>query len=369
MTKSEHHNRIPIADPSMSDREKEAVADVLDSGSLAGGEEVKQFESEFATFCNGEYGIGTSNGTTALQTALEALGVGEGDRVITTPFTFIATANAIRFAGATPVFADIDPETYNLDPPAVEATIQECNGEVDAILAVHLYGLPADMGRLCDIADRYGIPVIEDAAQAHGATYQGQPVGSIGDVGCFSFYPTKNMTTGEGGMVVTDRDDVAKRARQFIDHGRADGYTHDSLGHNFRMTDIAAAIGRVQLDRLPTYLDARRKNAKRLRDGLADSSVVLPTEPSDSRHAYNQFTVRCRQRDALREHLDEFGIDSGVYYPTPVHKQQAYEHVTVSTPVAEQAAKEVLSVPVHPTLTARDIDTVTEAVTYFDSFS
>ncbi len=368
MTTTKYRERIPIADPTLSKRTKEAVAAVLDSGSLAGGDELDRFESEFATYCNAEHAVGTSNGTTALHTALEAVGIGEGDRVVTTPFTFIATANAIRFAGAEPVFADIDPETYNLDPDTVETTIEEHDGEVDGILAVHLFGLPAEMDRLKEIAETYDAALIEDAAQAHGAQYNGEPVGAIGDVGCFSFYPTKNMTTGEGGMVVTDRDDVAARARQFIDHGRAEGYSHERLGHNFRMTDIAAAIGRVQLDRLPHYLAERRKNAARLRERIADSSVVMPIEPNGSRHAYNQFTIRSDRRDELKDHLDEFGIDSSIYYPIPVHEQEAYDHVTASAPVAERACEEVLSVPIHPMLSKSSVDTVAEGIRYFDSF-
>ena len=366
MTTSEQYDRIPIADPQLGTREKDAVAAVLDSGLLAAGEQVQGFEAEFATACEATHGVATANGTAALQTALEALEIGEGDRVLTTPFTFIATANAIRFTGATPVFADIDPETYNLDPAAVESTI-EAEGEIDAILAVHLYGLPADLDALGRIADAYDIPLIEDAAQAHGSSFDGTPVGAIGDVGCFSFYPTKNMTTGEGGMVVTDRDDVAARARQFIDHGRAEGYRHERLGHNFRMTDIAAAIGRVQLDRLPASLEARRNNAERLRDGLAEANVTTPTKPPNTTHAYNQFTIRSERRDELRSHLDEFGIDSGIYYPIPIHEQAAYEHVSATAPVSEQAAEEVLSLPVHPGLTASDVERTIEAINSFDA--
>ncbi len=368
MTTTEHRDRIAIADPTLSTRAKEAVEAVLDSGSLAGGDELAAFESEFAAYCNADHGVGTTNGTTALHAALEALEIGDGDRVITTPFTFIATGNAIRFTGAEPVFADIDPTTYNLDPDAVESTIQDHNGEIDGILAVHLFGLPAEMDRLGEIAKTYDIPLIEDAAQAHGARYRGEPVGAIGDVGCFSFYPTKNMTTGEGGMVITDRDDVAVRARQFIDHGRAEGYSHERLGHNFRMTDVAAAIGRVQLDRLPHYLAERRKNAQRLRERIADTSVDLPVEPDHATHAYNQFTIRSDRRDELKAHLDEFGIDSSIYYPIPVHEQDAYDCVTASAPVAERTCKKVLSVPIHPMLSKSSVDTVAEGIRYFESF-
>lgn len=368
MTTTEPRERISIADPHLGIREKEAVEAVLDSGSIAGGDEVKAFESEFSNYCGSSHGVATSNGTTALHAALEGLGIGEGDRVLTTPFTFIATANAIRFAGATPVFADVDPETYNIDPEKAAAKIRELDGEVDAILAVHLYGLPADLDRLGDLADQYGIPLVEDAAQAHGATYRGQPVGSIADVGCFSFYPTKNMTTGEGGMIVTDRDDVDQRARQFINHGRSDRYAHERLGHNFRLTDIAAAIGRIQLQRLPAFVDARRQHARQIREELADCSFGLPEPTEEATHSYHQFTIRTERRDALQDHLDEFGIDSAVYYPTPVHEQQAYSETDASLPVSERLADEVLSVPVHPNLSGKDLTAVITSMEYFDSY-
>lgn len=368
MTTSDHREKIPIANPQLGSLETKAVTEVLDSGSLAAGEQVERFESSFGAFCQQEHAVATSNGTTALHAALEALGIGEGDRVLTTPFTFIATANAIKLAGAEPVFADIDPETYNLDPDRARERIEALDGEVDALLVVHLYGHPAEMAAFDDLAAEYDLAVIEDAAQAHGATYGGDPVGSLGDVACFSFYPTKNMTTGEGGMIVTDDDSVARRARQFINHGRNGKYVHERVGHNFRMTDIAAAIGRVQLDRLPGFLRSRRENAAMLQEGIADTAVQAPIEQGGSKHAYHQFTVRCQRRDELIDHLDEFGIDSGVYYPTPVHEQPAYDHRNVSAPVAEQAAENVLSLPVHPALDESDIKTVIAAVEYFDSY-
>lgn len=368
MTTTEHRERVPIADPKLGTAEQDAVRDVLESGTLTNGEQVRQFESEFASFCDSTHGVATTNGTTALHAALEALDIGDGDRVLTTPFTFVATANAIRFAGAEPVFVDIDPETYNIDPEKVEKKIRALDGDVAGILAVHLYGHPADLDRLTTLAEQYEIPLIEDAAQAHGATYRGNPVGSVGNVGCFSFYPTKNMTTGEGGMIVTDSDDIADRARQFINHGRNGHYDHERVGHNFRMTDIAAAIGRVQLNRLPSFLHARRHNANQLRDGLATLSFGLPHERRHTTHAYHQFTIRSERRDELRTHLDEFGVDTGIYYPTPVHRQPAYSSVSDSLPVAERAASEVLSIPVHPELSSEDINTVITSLEYFDTY-
>ena len=332
---------------------------------LAAGEEVSRFESEFASYCRAEYGVATANGTAALHAALAALGISRGDRVLTTPFSFVATANAVRFCNAEPVFADVDPETFNLDPAAVEERIAELDGGIDAILAVHLYGLPAEMDKLREIATAHDVPLIEDAAQAHGAVYRGGRVGSLGDVACFSFYPTKNMTTGEGGMIVTDRDDIAARARSFINHGRDEGggggYEHPRVGHNFRMTNLAAAIGRVQLKRLPGFITSRRDNAERLAAALDGLPVAPPVEPAYTRHVYHQFTVRCADRDRLADHLDSRGVDTGVYYPTPIHEQPPYRGAA-SAPVAERLADEVLSLPVHQNLSPADLATIEAAL-------
>ena len=354
---------IPIANPEIGAREKERVEDVLDSGMLADGPVVREFENEFADYCGTEHAVATSNGTTALHAAFEALGIGAGDRVVTTPFSFIASANAIRLAGGEPVFADIDPETYTLDPAAVEATIQEYDGNIEAILAVHLYGLPADMERLGEIAAEYDVALVEDAAQAHGATFDGERVGSIGDVGCFSFYPTKNMTTGEGGMIVTDDEDIAERAARFINHGRTEQYGHAEVGHNFRMTSIAGGLGLAQLEKLPDFIAARRENARRLTDGLADSSVGTPAVPSGRTHVYHQYTIRCADREGLQAHLDDHDIGYGVYYPQCIHEQPAYDGVSVSAPRAERAADEVLSLPVHPNVDEADIQRIIEVIT------
>jgi len=357
---------ISIASPAIGREELDRVGDVLRSGQLSGGETVDAFGSEFATYCDVAHGIPTSNGTTALHAALAALEIGSGDTVVTTPFSFIATANAVRHVGARPVFADIDPETYNLDPDAVKRTIADVDGDVDAILAVHLYGCPAPMEELQALADRYDAALVEDCAQAHGATYRDDPVGSVGDAGCFSFYPTKNMTTGEGGMVVTDDADVARRMRSFINHGRApdDGSRHERVGHNFRMPNIAAAIGRTQLDRLPTLVSARREHAAVLTEALADSDIATPVEPEGTRHSYHQYTVRTAERAALRRGLEEFGIGTGVYYPTPIHRQPAYDDHPASAPVAERLSEQVLSLPVHPHLSSGELSAVTTAIDY-----
>ncbi|TKR25803.1 DegT/DnrJ/EryC1/StrS family aminotransferase [Natronomonas salsuginis] len=332
---------------------------------VADGPIVREFEAEFAAFCGVDHGVATSNGTTALQTAFEALDLGGGDRILTTPFSFIASANAIQLCGAEPVFADIDPETYNLDPDAVVETIETYDGAIDAILAVHLYGLPADVERLREIAAEYDLLLIEDAAQAHGATVSETRVGAFGDAACFSFYPTKNMTTGEGGMVVTDDGHVADRAARFVNHGRSDTYEHVDVGHNFRLTSIAAAIGRAQLEKLPAYVEARRENAARLTAGLADTPVETPIEPADRRHVYHQYTIRTERRDELLEHLDAHDIGAGIYYPVAIHEQPAYDAFDVSAPIAEAATEEVLSIPVHPSINEHDIDRIVDAVRGF----
>lgn len=355
---------IPVADPRFDNGEREAVEAVLESGMIADGPEVRRFEAEFARYCGTDQAIATSNGTTALHAALEALGIGAGDRVVTTPFSFVASANAIRLAGATPVFADIDPETYTLDPEAVGDLCRDRS--IDGILAVHLYGCPAAMDPLSDVAETYGIPLIEDAAQAHGARYRGSMVGTLGDAAAFSFYPTKNMTTGEGGMVLTDREAVAERAASYVNHGRtADDspYAHERVGHNLRMTSLAAAIGRVQLERLPEWIQSRRENAERLSTGLADvPGITPPVEPEGRRHAYHQYTIRCENRDRLREHLEAADVGTGVYYPAPIHQLGAYEDYDADVPAAERAAGSVLSLPVHPGLSADEVDHVLESV-------
>jgi dTDP-4-amino-4,6-dideoxygalactose transaminase len=357
---------IDIAAPAIGDEEYDRVRQVLESGQLADGPEVRSFEREFAEFCDVTHAVATTNGTTALQAALEALGVGAGDKVLTTPFTFIATANAVQFAGGTPIFADIDPETFALDPAAVESRLQAENGDVAAILPVHLYGLPADMAELRAIADEFDVPLVEDAAQAHGATYDGRRVGSLGDAACFSFYPTKNMTTGEGGIVTTDDEALADRIRRFVDHGRGAEGRHVELGHNFRLSSVAAAMGRVQLQNLPDYNQARRRNAEHYTDALSESHIETPSTPDDRTHVYHQYTIRVDQRDRLADHLDAAGVGTGVYYPRALHEEPVYDDGMRTFPVAERAAREVLSLPVHPALSEQERETVLSEVAAFD---
>ncbi len=355
---------IPIAKPQIGEEEKLAVWAVLESGMLAQGPRVAEFEEQFAAYCGVRHAIATSSGTTALHTALLAHGVGEGDEVITTPFTFIASANSILFTGARPVFVDIDPQTFNLDPAQIEAAI---TSRTKAIMPVHLFGLPADMGPIVALAEEHGLAVIEDACQAHGAEYDGRRAGSFG-TGCFSFYPTKNMTTAEGGMITTDDDAIAEECRVIRQHGMRRRYYHDELGYNFRMTDVHAAIGLAQLEKLEAFNQARIANARFLSENL--EGVTTPVVPVGRRHVFHQYTVRVPggQRDALREALAEQEVGTGIYYPLPVHRQTYYLNelgYDVAMPEAEQAAEEVLSLPVHPGLRSEDLEAIVAAVNGF----
>lgn len=354
---------IPISTPLLGEEEKKAVLETIESGQLAQGKRVKAFEEGFAAICDVKHAIATSSGTTALHTAVLAHGIGPGDEVITTPFTFIASANAAIFTGARPVFVDIDERTYNMDPGRIEVAITP---RTKAILPVHLFGNPCDMEAIMDIAAKHGLAVIEDACQAHGATVGGRKVGSFG-TGCFSFYPTKNITTAEGGIITTNDDALADRARLIRSHGQRERYYHEMIGYNFRMTEIQAAIGLVQLGKLEQFNAARRANAEYLTARL--KGVVTPTATPGCGHVYHQYTIRvpdpeCRGRDALADHLRERGIGTMIYYPVPVHKQVVYQRLGYQDhlPVAECASEEVLSLPVHPALTRGDLDQIVEGV-------
>ena len=351
---------IPISVPLLGEEEKQAVWKVIDSGQLVQGARVAAFEEAFASFCGVRHAIATSSGTSALQTTVLALGIGPGDEVITSPFTFIASANAVLFAGAKPVFVDIDERTYNVDASLIEAAITP---RTKAILPIHLFGHPCDIEAIVDIAARRGLAVIEDACQAHGATVNGRKVGSFG-VGCFSFYPTKNITTAEGGIITTDDDALADRARLIRSHGQRKRYYHETIGYNFRMTEIQAAIGLVQMGKLEQFTAARRANAEYLSRHL--QRVIVPYEAPGCRHVYHQYTIRVADgRDALAEHLRDRGIATGIYYPLPIHKQVAYQRLGYRDhlPVAERASREVLSLPVHPALSQKDLDHIVEGVT------
>ncbi len=360
---------IPVSRPLLGREEEEAVIRVLRSGWLAHGPEVEAFEREFAEYVGVDYAVAVSSGTAALDLILKAYRIGPGDEVVTTPFTFIATANAVLYQGARPVFADIDPETYNLDPDRV---LEVLTPRTKAIIAVHLYGHPADMRALREIAEDHRLLLIEDAAQAHGALCCGRRAGSLGDAAAFSFYPTKNMTTGEGGMVTTNDRRVAERVRLLRNHGQAEKYLHTELGYNLRMTSIAAAIGRVQLRRLEAMNEARRRNASILTSVLRDApGLVTPVEKPWARHVYHQYVVRVTPeapltRDELAKRLAEEGIGTAVHYPRTVPEQPLYRRLGIGCPrgcpEAERAARQVLSLPVHPGVTVEEARRIAETV-------
>jgi perosamine synthetase len=350
---------IPAAKPIIGDEERAAVDRVMRSGMVAQGPEVAAFEEEFsAALAGGRQCVAVNSGTSGLHLGLLGAGIGPGDEVIVPSFTFAATANSVALTGATPVFADIEPDSFCLDPAAVEAAVTE---RTKAIMPVHLYGHPADMTGLAAVAERHGLVLFEDAAQAHGATFDGRPVGTFGVFGMFSLYPTKNMTSGEGGMVSCD-EDVAHRIRLLRNQGMAKQYANELVGFNNRMTDIHAAIGRVQLTKLPGWTEDRRRNAAFLDAHL--ENVVVPPVCEGSTHVYHQYTIRVDgDRDAMVTALrEEYGVGSGVYYPIPNHRLPSFGLLDLDLPETERAAREVISLPVHPSLSADDLERVVEAV-------
>ncbi len=359
---------IPISAVAIGEAEERLVLEVLRSGQLAQGPMVARLEQEFAAYSGTRHAVAVANGTVALVAALRVLGVGAGDEVVTSAFTFVATLNAILECGARARFADIDAGTFNLDPQSLEAT---CTDRTRVVMPVHLYGRPADMAAVTKIAERHGAAIVEDAAQAHGAQIDGRGVGGFG-VGTFSFYATKNITTGEGGMVTTDSDDIADRLRLLRNHGMRARYQYESVGTNMRLTDVQAAIALPQLARLDAAIERRQANAARLSAGLGDlAGLVPPVVVPGSRHVFHQYTVRVTEdapldRDALAAQLASRGVQSGIYYPRVVFDYDCYrEHPNVvasDVPRARAAASQVLSLPVHPGLSDADIDDVVAAV-------
>jgi dTDP-4-amino-4,6-dideoxygalactose transaminase len=320
---------------------------------------VKAFGEAFAAYCGVRHAVATSSGTTALHTALLAHGIGPGDEVITTPFSFIATANAILHAGARPVFVDIEPDTLNLDPERIERAITP---RTRALLPAHLYGHPADMPAIVEIARKHGLVVIEDAAQAHGAACDGKKVGTWG-TGCFSFYPTKNMTTAEGGLITTDDAEIADRARTIRNHGQRARYEHHILGYNYRMTDLHAALGLVQVEHLEAWNRQRIENARYMSQHL--EGVVVPIERPGCRHVFHQYTIRLASgRDGLAAWMRERGIGTGIHYPRPIYQQPFYLDLGYDLHLAEAeaASREVLSLPVHPGVGEAERATIVAAV-------
>jgi dTDP-4-amino-4,6-dideoxygalactose transaminase len=349
---------------SIKDEVDAAVLGVLASTQYVLGDEVARFEQEFADYCGVRHAIAVNTGTSALHLALLAAGVGPGDEVITVPFTFVATVSAICYTGARPIFVDVEPSTLTMDARQLEAKI---TARTKAIVPVHLYGQMADMDEIKAIADSYGIPVIEDACQAHGAEYKGARAGSIGLSGCFSFYPGKNLgACGEGGMAVTNSDDQARTMRMLRDWGQEQRYHHSLKGFNYRMDGIQGAILRVKLRHLENWTEARRAIGHRYSALLGGSTVVnTPVELPGRRHVYHVYAVRSRDRDGLRRVLDAEGIQSGLHYPIPVHLQKAHAdlgHQAGDFPVSEAAAQEVMSLPIYPEMTMRQVEIVAEAL-------
>ena len=350
---------IPAAKPIIGAEERAAVDRVLSSGMLAQGPEVAAFEHEFAAaLVGGRTTVAVSSGTTGLHLGLLAAGIGRGDEVIVPSFTFAATANSVALTGATPVFADIEPAYFGLSPAAVDAVVTE---RTVGIMPVHLYGQPADLTGLSAVADKHGLQIFEDAAQAHGATWQGRPVGSFGAFAMFSLYPTKNMTSVEGGMVSCASDDIARQLRLLRNQGMERRYQNEIVGFNARMTDVHAAIGRVQLAKLPAWTSQRQANARFLDQHL--DGVTVPPVADEATHVYHQYTIRVSEdRDGFAKALaDEHGVGTGVYYPIPNHRLPSFR-LALDLPETEKAAREALSLPVHPSLTDDDLDRIVTAV-------
>ncbi len=349
---------IPPAKPEIGADERAAVDRVMQSGMLAQGPEVAAFEEEFSALVNGRHSVALNSGTSALHMAFLAGGVGPGDEVIVPSFSFAATANAVALTGATPVFVDIELDTFNIDPAAVEAAI---TSRTKAIMPVHLYGHPAAMGAIMAIAGKHDLQVYEDAAQAVAASVDGTPVGAFGVAASFSFYPTKNMTSGEGGMVTTASAELARTVRLLRNQGMERRYENEVVGFNTRMTDIHAAIGRVQLTKLAGWTAKRQANAAFLSENL-EGVVTPPTSPG-AVHVFHQYTVRVtdHDRDSFAEALTAKGVGSGVYYPTPIHRLPSFR-LDLDLPATETAAAQVLSLPVYPALTQGELETIVETV-------
>ncbi len=359
---------IPFVDlkaqyETLKDEIHNAVTQVLESCQFVLGPQVRTFEEAFAAYCGARYAIGVNSGTSALHLAFLAAGIGPGDEVITVPFTFVATAAAIRYTGARPVFVDIDPISFTMDPEQLEKAITPAT---KAIVPVHLYGHPADMEPILEVAKRYHLLVIEDAAQAHGAEYKGRRVGALGDMGCFSFYPGKNLGAyGEAGAVVTDNPDYARLIRMLRDWGAETKYNHVLKGYNYRMESLQGAVLGVKLRHLDAWTEARRQHAALYTTLLRDSAVETPREREEVKHVYHIYAIRTSRRGQLQEALNKAGIQTGIHYPTPVHLLQAHSDLGYRRgdfPFSEAAANQVLSLPMYPELSADAIMKIVEVL-------
>ncbi|MFH0752668.1 MAG: DegT/DnrJ/EryC1/StrS family aminotransferase [archaeon] len=355
--------KIPLVDlkrryESLKEEIDAGIKKVIENTSFINGEDVKLFEQEFAEFCGKKYGIGCGNGTAALHLALKAVGIGEGDEVITVANTFIATAEAIGHVEAEVKFVDIDEKTMLIDLDALERAITP---KTKAVIAVHLYGQMADMKRLTKIAEKHNLKIIEDCAQAHGAEQDGRRA-PYGDLGCFSLFPAKIIGAfGDAGIIVTDNEELAKKMKQLSDHGRIDKYNSQFEGYNYRLDTLQAAILRPQLKRLSIWVERRREIAQRYNELLKDI-VEIPSEKEGNKHAYYMYVIKTKNREQLMEKLKEDGVSTGIHYPIPLHLQLAYTHIGGNFPVTEKAAEEILSLPLFPEMTNEEIEHVAESV-------
>jgi perosamine synthetase len=358
---------INIVHPVVDKLEKKNVCNVLDSRMLASGKQVIEFEKSFAKYSGSKFGIATSNGTTSLHTALLMCGIKPGDKIITTSFTFVSTINSIIFCGAEPIFVDIDKNTFNIDAHELEKTLKK-EKNIKAVLIVHLYGLPCDMDEILKLKLKYNFLLIEDSCQAHGAEFKKKKVGSFGDAGVFSFYATKNIMMGEGGIIITNNYKFSKYARQIINHGKNSRLLHVVLGYNYRLTNVAAAIGIVQLKRLDYLIKKRIDNAKKYNEAFSNLSFLkIPCIPKYCKHTFNQYTIKIEKKERKKfiNHLKNNGIISAIYYNFVVYKQPFYSKFKFNINVcneAEKISKEVVSIPVHPSLTDKNINKIIKVI-------
>lgn len=357
----------------VQDEIAQSLKEVFDRGQFILGSQVEAFENEFAEYCGADYAVGVGSGTEALHLALIAAGIRSGDRVITVPNTAVPTVSAITFARATPVFVDIDPATYTMDVNQLEDVLKKYKGEKNkpkAVIPVHLYGQCAEMDPILHLARRYGLKIIEDACQAHGSLYKSRKAGTMGDAGCFSFYPTKNLGAyGDGGAVITNEKSLAARLRMLRNYGEVKKYEHRIKGFNSRLDELHAAVLRRKLRHLDTWNESRRRVAKLYHSLLQDAEVILPHEAKDHRHVYHLYVIRHRHRNALRAHLLQHGVETAIHYPIPVHLQQAYADLgrkKGSYPVAEKIAKEIVSLPLYPGIERAQVERVCMVIRQLD---
>jgi len=358
--------QIPVARPAIGQDEISAVTAVLESGMLAAGERVAEFEKKFADYCGTTHAVAINNGTAALHAALLAADIGVGDEVIGPSFSFFATASAVSMTGAKPIFVDVNERTFGIDPAQVEGSVTP---KTKAVIGVHLFGQPFDVPGIQQVCESHNLTLIEDAAQAHGAMYNGEKTGGFGQFGCFSFYATKNMTTGEGGMVTTSDKAYNERLRLLINHGQSEKYLHTRLGYNYRMTDVAAAIGLVQLKKLEKFNMRRRKNAEYYDTHISVKGLVTPAIAQGMHHVYHQYVIRLTdefpmKRADFMEYLKVKGIGTAVHYPIPIHHQPVYARANEpdSCPVSTSLASSVLSIPVHPLLDQKELAYICDAI-------